>query len=368
MEKLEQLINLVNKEIFENKAFPGANLVIVTDENKTFLSQGNKSLYTVDDDNNLVDHVEKNSLETIYDMASLSKVVSTTSCVLKLIDMGLLRIASYVYKILPRFKHQNITIWHLLTHTSGLPEGVSGLMNMKTSDDVMDFIYNVDLTFEPGTKIKYSDINFILIGKIVEALSGKSLDEFAKENIFDPLEMYNTGYNPVNKNKCAPTEHRNDPLYKGMVQGFVHDETALLLGGVAGHAGLFSTVNDISNFIEMILNDGMFKGKKILSKAAIDLILEPQVQEAPGVLLHGTIRSIGWLVGGFGGPNGDLTNPRLTIHHTGFTGTSLWIDKSNRVGFCMLTNRVHPTRNNPKHIDARAKISNFIMANLEDFK
>lgn len=368
MKKLEQLIELVNKEIEKNKAFPGANLAIVTMENKTFLSLGKKSLYTTNDNNELIDKVEENSLETIYDMASLSKVVSTTTCVLKLIDMGFLRIATAVYKILPKFKHQDVTLWHLLTHTSGLPEGVRGLMNMKTSDEVMDAIYNTDLMYTPGEKIVYSDIGFILMGKIVEVLSGKTLDEFAKENIFEPLEMYNTGYNPIDKEKCAPTEHRNDNLYKGMIQGFVHDETAALLGGVAGHAGLFSTVNDISNFIEMILNDGVYNGKRILSENAINLIYTPQVQQAPGVTLHGTIRSIGWMIGGFGGPNGDLTYPEATIHHTGFTGTSLWIDKYNHVGFCMLTNRVHPTRNNPKHIDARAKISNFIMANLEEFE
>lgn len=368
MKTLEKLIELVNKEIEENKAFPGANLGIVTSENKTVLSLGKKSLYSSDENNNLISKVEDNSLDTIYDMASLSKVVSTTSCVLKLIDMGLLRIATNVYKILPRFKHENVTIWHLLTHTAGLPEGVTGLMDMKTSDEVMDFIYDVELIYKPGEKINYSDIGFILIGKIVEVLSGKPLDVFAKENIFEPLEMHNTGYNPLNKAMCAPTEHRNDSLYKGMVQGFVHDETAVLLGGVAGHAGLFSTINDMTNFIEMILNDGMFNGKRILSERVINLIFIPQVQEAPGVTLHGTIRSIGWMLGGFGGPNGDLTCPEATIHHTGFTGTSLWVDKYNHIGFCMLTNRVHPTRNNPKHIDARGKISNFIMANLEEFE
>lgn len=367
MEKLEKLIELVNKEI-ENNSFPGANLVIVTDENKTVLSLGKKSLYSSDENNNLIDHVEDNTLDTIYDMASLSKVVSTTSCVLKLIDMGLLRVATSVKKILPRFKHDNITVWHLLTHTSGLPEGVRGLMNMKTKEEVLDAIYNTDLVYETESAIKYSDIGFILIGEIIESLSGKSLDEFAKEYIFNPLEMYNTGYNPKNKNQCAPTEHINDPLYQGMVQGFVHDETAVRLGGVAGHAGLFSTVNDISNFIEMILNDGMFNGKRILSEHAIDLIFEPQVQDKKTVSLHGTVRSIGWLLGGFAGSNGDLTNCYLTIHHTGFTGTNLWIDKRNHVGFCMLTNRVHPTRNNSKHIDARAKIANFIMANLDDFR
>ncbi len=368
MEKLEKLIELVNNEININKAFPGANIAIVTDDNETKLSLGNKRLFDVDEKGNLFDKVEINSLDTIYDMASLSKVVSTTSCILKLIDMGLLRVASKVKMYLPEFKYENITIWNLLTHTSGLPEGVSGLMNMTSSEEVMNAIYNTNLVYETGTSIKYSDLGFILLGKIVEVISNTTLDKFSKEHIFDPLEMFNTGYNPVNKKSCAPTEYRCDNLYHGMVQGIVHDETALLLGGVAGHAGLFSTIDDMSHFIQMILNDGMYNGKRILSEAVINYIFEPQVQEAPGVTLYGTIRSIGWMVGGFGGPNGDLTFPSATIHHTGFTGTSLWIDRYNRVGCCILTNRVHPTRNTTKHIDARGKIANYIIANLNNFE
>lgn len=366
MKTLEQLIEIIKEEIEVRKAFPGANVTVVTHENATKLSLGKKSLYDVDSNNNLIDLVEENTLDTIYDMASLSKVISTTTCILRLLDLGKIRLGSKVSSYLPRFKHNDITILHLLTHTSGLSEGVRGLMNMKTSDDVMNAIYDMDLVYETGTKISYSDVGFILIGKIIETVTGKTLDVFAKEEIFDPLEMFNTGYNPQNIELCAPTEHRNDPLFKGMVKGFVHDETAVLLGGVAGHAGLFSTIEDVSHFIEMILNNGEYKGKQIISESSIELIYRPFVQDTKGVDLHGTVRTIGWLLGGNGGSDGDLTSME-TIHHTGFTGTNLWIDRYNGIGFCMLTNRVHPTRKNLLHLESRCKIANFVIANKDKF-
>ena len=240
-------------------------------------------------------------------------------------------------------------------------------MNMKTSDEVMDFIYDVDLIYTPGEKIVYSDIGFILMGKIVEELSGKSLDVFAKENIFEPLEMYNTGYNPKNKELCAPTEHRNDNLYKGMVKGFVHDETALLLGGVAGHAGLFSTVKDVTHFIQMILNDGIFEGKRILSKITIDELYKVQVKEYSGVEVLPKARCLGWQTKDPASSAGDLISEN-TILHTGFTGTNVFIDRDNQIGFVLLTNRVHPTRNNTKHLHDRACFANYIMSHLEEWK
>lgn len=361
--KKEDLYQILNQEV-NNQAFPGGNIVVVDTKEKIFATAGNKQLYDVNNQNELVSKPVVNNLDTMYDLASLSKVISTTTSILILIDKGLLRLATKVNTYLPNFKHDNVTIWHLLTHTSGLPEGVRGLMKMHNSEDVMNAIYQTELEFEPGTKIKYSDIGFILLGKIIEKITNLSLEDFATKEIFTPLQMFHTMYNPVNKSLCAPTEYRNDSLYQGMVQGIVHDETALLLGGVAGHAGLFSTVEDMSHFIEMILNNGVYNEKRILSNASIKLIFEPLVEDVNGVCKKGIIRSIGWLVGGLGGSNGDLTSEK-TIHHTGFTGTNIWIDLEKKVGCCLLTNRVHPTRNSTLHIDARGRIANYIMANIE---
>lgn len=357
MKQLDRLINIIEDEI-KDGAFPGANFAIVTPDVAYLGSVGNKSLKP---------NIEENDINTMYDMASLSKVISTTTIAYKLIEMGKLRTASKVAKYLPRFKHENVTIWNLMTHTSGLPEGIKGLLELKTKEEVIDKIYELDLIYEPGSAIRYSDVGYILLGFILEEITGKTLDVLAKEFVFDPLLMNDTRYNPENDNRCAPTEERADVLHQGIQRGTVHDETAYLLGGVAGSAGVFSTVSDVSNFIKMILNDGIFEDKEILSKRTIDLMFTPQVEEITGVQKLGTARGLGWLVGGFGGPNGDLTSLN-TIHHTGFTGTSLWIDRTNKIGFCLLTNRVHPTRNNPKHMDARARISNYVMANVDKFK
>ena len=210
-------------------------------------------------------------------------------------------------------------------------------------------------------------MGYVLLGLIIEKIENRPLDEVIKEKIFLPLDMIDTTYNPKDLNRCAPTELRNDDLYQGILQGSVHDEMAFLLNGVAGHAGVFSTVKDVSHFITMILNNGKYNDQQILSPTTIDLMFTPQVHEKSGVICKETIRGLGWLIGGFASSSGDLTSNQ-TIHHTGFTGTSIFIDRSNEIGFCLLTNRVHPTRNTSGHIEARGKIANYIMANYQKFK
>ena len=304
-------------EASENGIFPGGNFALVCSEGTFTGSVGKKRLFP---------EVVDNDLDTMYDMASCSKVVSTTTCVLKLMEQGKLRLFDTVKKYLPRFKHDNVLIWDLITHTSGLPAGVSGVCKIKSREEALDKIYDLDLIYEKNTKIVYSDIGFILLGFIIEEISGMKLDEFAKKYVFDPLEMYDTGYNPKDPSRCAPTEERNDDIVKGIVCGKVHDEMAYILGGVAGHAGLFSTCKDMTHFIEMVLNYGEYNGKKILSKATIDLMFTPQVQEKKGIALTLNTRGIGWIVQGDYCSAGDLASPE-TILHTGFTGTNVFIDQ-----------------------------------------
>ena len=334
--------------------FPGGNFALVCEEGTFTGSVGKKRLFP---------EVVENNIDTMYDMASCSKVVSTTTCILKLLEQGKLRLFDTVKKYLPRFKHENVLVWDLITHTSGLPAGVSGVCKIKSREEALDKIYALDLIYEKNTKIVYSDIGFILLGFIVEEISGMKLNEFAKKYVFDPLEMYDTGYNPVDIDRCAPTEERNDDIVKGIVCGKVHDEMAYLLGGVCGHAGFFSTCKDMSHFIEMVLNDGVYNGKKILSKATINLMFTPQVQEKKGIALTLNTRGIGWIVQGDYCSAGDLASPE-TILHTGFTGTNVFIDRINKVGFSLLTNRVHPTRQNVKIIPYRGMIGNYIIANF----
>lgn len=353
---VKEFNDIIRKTINEEK-LPGANYVIVTKKKKHFGSLGHKSL---------IPFIEENNIDTMYDIASMSKVISTTSCALKLVEMGKIRLFDPVSKHIPEFKHTNVRIYDLMTHTSGLQPYLAGAADMKSADEVWNGILNLDLQYERGSKILYSCINYITLGKIIERVSGLGLDEFAKEYIFTPLEMKDTCYNPSNIERCAPTELREDKVHNGVLRGRVHDEMAYALNGVSGNAGVFSTVEDISHFIEMILNDGVYKGKRIFSKATIDLLFVPQVRETHGVYVNEEIRGIGWIIKGSASSAGELTSDE-TILHTGFTGTNIWIDRKNKIGFCMLTNRVHPTRNNNSTIGLRPRLANYIISHIEEY-
>lgn len=353
---IKGLEELLQKAIDEG-VFPGVNYCLLAD--KTYLnSLGKKSLFP---------KVEPNRLDTLYDMASCSKVVSTTTCLMLLLERGKLRLYDAVSAYLPNFRHQDITIWDLMTHTSGLQADLSKAAKLASRDECLERIYACDPVYPKNSKIVYSDIGFILLGFVIEAISGLSLDEFAKKNVFEPLEMVDTGYNPADIERCAPTELRQDEIYNGYVRGHVHDEKSYILGGVAGHAGLFSTVSDLSHFMGMILDDGKYKGKVFLSKPTVDLLFKKQVEMQSGISLDTDSRGLGWIVKGCLSSSGDLTSPN-TIQHTGFTGTNLWIDRNNQVAFCMLSNRVHPTRDNLKLIPFRAKVGNYVISHFSGRK
>ncbi len=355
--KLKELEKLIQSGV-DTGAFPGAAYAIVFKNHIYTNYVGNKALYP---------NVEANSLDTIYDMASVSKVMSTASCILKLIETGKVRLFSKVSDFIPEFIHKDLTIWNLVTHTSGLVECLNDQANIESKEEAWQQIMNAEKILETNTLINYSDLNFILLGRIVEVVSGMTLDEFAKTEIFDKMEMFDTGYNPEDALRCAPTEERCDRVVKGIVRGKVHDETAYILGGVAGHAGLFSTVSDVAKFIQMVLNDGMHKDTKVFSKKIIDMMYTPLVKQQVGLSVLPKQRSVGWIIKDYNPSSGDLTSTN-TIEHTGFTGTNVWIDRDNQVGFCLLTNRVHPTRKNILHMELRPKVANYLIANLESIK
>lgn len=357
MNNLKKIENLV-LEAIEDGAFPGANYAIIFKDKAYVNSLGNKALFP---------NIEKNDLTTIYDMASLTKVICTTTAILILMEEGKIRLANLVTKYLPDFPYGNITVFDLVTHTSGLYPDVFNVSKLKDEKQFYEQAYTMGVKAERGKQIIYSDIGFAILGKIVEVISGKKLNDFVKEYIFDPLGMKDSGYLPKDPMRCAPTEERNDEMYQGIVRGNVHDETAYALGGVAGHAGLFSTIEDVVKFVQMIMNNGKLNGVKILSKASIDALYRPLVEDKNGNMVEGERRTIGWINRTNNGPAGDLTSHN-TILHTGFTGTNIWIDRDNEIAFAMLTNRVHPTRGNGKHIEVRARLANFIMAHLEELK
>ena len=352
--KVDKLTDLFNDAVAEG-VFPGANVVIVNDKETVIASFGKKAVEPVE---------EENDVDTLYDLASCSKVVSTTTSILLLMEQGKIKLHDEVKTYLPRFKHDGITLFHLLTHTSGLPADVVKAYELKSKEELVNIIYDMDLIYETGSEIKYSDIGFILLGFIIEKVSGLSLDVFASKYIFDVLEMDSTCYNPIDKNRCAPTELRNDDVVSNtIVRGNVHDEKAFIMGGVAGHAGLFSCVKDLQKFIKMILNRGVYRGKQFLSAPTIDLIFAPMVKVPNKNYLRYDQRGIGWIVADGNCSAGDIASLE-TISHTGFTGTNIVIDRVNKVGFAILSNRVHITRENEKILPWRGRAANFIVANF----
>ena len=345
---IQGINNLIEQAIADG-VFPGANYALIKNGKTYCTSLGSRALYP---------EKEANTLATRYDMASCSKVVSTTTSIMILLEQGKLRLFDAVATFLPFFPHSDVTVWDLMTHTAGLPPLISRSL-YHTKEELIPLIQKVELKYERNTKIVYSDLGFILLGWIVEAISGMGLDAFSHKYIFEPLEMINTGYCPTDPLICAPTEDRGEYIDRG----YVHDEAAKTLGGVAGHAGLFSTVEDMSHFMEMILNRGTYHNKRILSPQTIDLLFVPQVEEPKGIAKTLNRRALGWIVKGDYPCSGDLASPE-TIMHTGFTGTHIFIDRINKVAFCMLTNRVHPTRENVKIIAFRGRLGNYIMSHL----
>jgi uncharacterized protein YbbC (DUF1343 family)/CubicO group peptidase (beta-lactamase class C family) len=279
--------------------------------------------------------VEPLDEETIFDTASLTKVMVTAPCVMKLIESGRATLESKVGKWIPEYeggRKANVTIRHLLTHTAGTKAGIphSGISSV---DDAVRRAALAPLQDEPGTVFRYSDINFILLGEIVEKVSGESLNEFSTRNVFMPLGMRDTMFKPR-----AELVHRVAPTTRDAPRGVVHDPTARAMGGVAGHAGLFSTAGDVARFCRMMLAGGVLDGVRIFEKESVRLMSEVQTDAALAVR-----RAAGMDIDSpFSGPRG-VWFPAGSYGHTGWTGTSLWIDPYSEAFVILLTNRNHPT-------------------------
>jgi CubicO group peptidase (beta-lactamase class C family) len=276
---------------------------------------------------------------TIFDLASLTKVVSTATSILMLTERGKIRQEDPVSLYLPDFK-DDIKIKHLLTHTSGLPSyaPVDSLEKelINQPDVLMQHIATFDRRCEPGKRFQYSCLNYVTLQQIIEKVSGQNLRDFAKENIFEVLGMKNTDYSPaVKKYKhIAPTEKQED---NQVLLGKVHDPMARLLkNGISGNAGLFSDAKDLARFSAMMLNYGTLKGKRVLSPLTVKTMTTVPFEFA----MHG--RTPGWdMYSSFASNQGDLLGPN-TYGHTGYTGTSIVIDPDNQIAIILLTNRVHP--------------------------
>ncbi len=308
--------------------------------------QGDKILYSKAFGNYTYDKSsQKVSTKSMFDLASVSKVVGTTSAAMLLIQNGQLHLDDLVIKYLPEFNNNGkdkITIRNILLHNSGLAAFKKYYDEFSTAEEVINDIMNLELNSEPGEKYVYSDLGMITLQKVIEKITQKPLDKFLTENLFIPLEMNQTLYNPSKKlkDKCVPTEDDNFWRMR-LLQGEVHDERAFMLNGVAGHAGLFSTVEDLSHFALMMNNNGMYRGKQIISPKIIDEWTTKQSEQSD--------RGLGWDTKSLEGYSSAGTKfSKKSFGHTGYTGTSIWVDKETKLFVILLTNRVHPTRANRK--------------------
>jgi uncharacterized protein YbbC (DUF1343 family) len=289
----------------------------------------------------LVPKKEPMKVDTIFDAASLTKVIATTSCLMKLFEQGKLRINDPVTEYLPEFQggHSPITIRNLMTHFSGLRPDLDLQPHWSGYETGIQKALIDKPQGPPGVRFVYSDINYILLGEIVHRLSGKTLDVYAKEEVFEPLGMKHTRFLPPAEwySRIAPTEL--DPESGEPIRAVVHDETSRDMGGVAGHAGMFTTAEDLGRFAQMMLDGGVAEGKRIFQTATIEKFTGPQSPAGQPVL-----RGLGWDIDSPYSSNRGELFPIGSYGHTGFTGTSLWIDPSSKTYVILLTNSVHPHR------------------------
>src|SRR5215218_135208 len=293
--------------------------------------------------------------DTIFDLASLTKVVATATSIMILVERGKLRLTDPVSVHIPELKGEGrdrITIEQLLTHVSGYAPDFDLRERWTGYDEAIKRLIKEPLRNPPASRFTYSDIGFITLGEVVARVSGMPLDQFAQKNIFGPLHMLDTGFrpSPALVTRIAPTEKRRGQMsYLGdngvnvgaegevWLRGAVHDPTSYRMNGVAGHAGLFSTANDLAIYCQMILNGGTYNGVRILGPLTVEEMTRPRV-----VASNGATRGLGWDMNTtFSTNRGDLF-PLGSFGHTGFTGASMWIDPASEMFVVFLSNRVHP--------------------------
>ncbi len=278
---------------------------------------------------------------SLFDLASLTKVVATTAMAMILYERGLLDLEAPVTAIVPEFAGQfadndsrrsEVTLRMLLAHSSGLPAYEQLFLRAKTREDLLQAAFTTPLVAAPGARAEYSDIGFIILGVVLERLADESLDAFCQREIFGPLGMANTTFNPTRALKDSIPPTADDRTFRHrIIQGEVQDENASVLGGIAGHAGLFSAAEDLAIFAHAMLNAGY----PILRFTTVELF--SRRESAP----EGTSRALGWDTPSLPSQSGKYFSPR-SFGHLGYTGTSLWIDAERQLSITLLTNRTWP--------------------------
>jgi len=343
------LDNAVNLAIHERR-IPGA--VLIVGHNGHIVHRkayGNRAE---------VPKVEPMTLDTIFDCASLTKVIATTSCLMKLFEEGRYRLNDRVTDYIPEFQggKSDITLRNLMTHFSGLRPDVPLHPDWTGYDTGIHLACTDPPAGPPGVQHVYSDINFELLGELIHRLTGQTLAEYARNHIFLPLGMKDSMYNPPASliPRIAPTEKWEKT--GEILRGIVHDPTARNMGGIAGHAGLFSTGDDLARFAQMMLNMGKLGNKRLFSPLTVEKFTEPQTPADQPIL-----RGFGWDIDSpYSGNRGELF-PIGSYGHTGFTGTSIWIDPTSKTFVILLTNAVH-NGPRPPMLPLRTKVATITAA------
>src|SRR5215469_6331707 len=348
-QNLSDLDSIIEASV-KNHEIPGAVLLVAHDKHVIYRkAHGERSLEPTR---------SAMTIDTIFDLASLTKVVATTTAVMQLVDQGKVRLNDPVVKYIPEFGQNgkaDVTVRDLLTHYSGLEPDFDLNPPWNGREAGLSLAFSAVPIAPPETRFIYSDTNFIVLGALVERVTGIPLDTYCAQNIFAPLGMTHTRFLPPRDwlPQIAPTEYDENHQ---MLQGVVHDPRSRRMGGVAGHAGLFSTADDLSKFAQTLL-DG---GGPVLSRAAVEKMTSPQ--QPPNA---STMRGFGWDIDSpFSSNRGEFL-PVGSFGHTGFTGTSLWIDPTTSAYIILLTNAVHPNGHNSATVSLRARIATAVAAALQ---
>jgi serine-type D-Ala-D-Ala carboxypeptidase len=296
---------------------------------------------------------------SVWDLASLTKVVGLTTAVMQLVEQGRIELDAPVQRYVPAWRGPNkerVTVRHLLTHTSGLPSFRPYDRQTQNADSLAMLLFGTALDTLPGVRMVYSDIGAFMIGQVVERVAGERLDAYLQRHVFGPLRMEDTRFNPPASwlARIAPTEI--DSLRGGLVHGKVHDERAYYLGGVAAHAGLFGSAHDLARFARMMLSGGALDGVRVLRPETIARFTTLQDSAMSN-------RALGWEKPTGRNSAGTMLSPRA-FGHTGFTGTSMWMDPAQDLAIILLSNRVNPTRNNPRIPRVRTALADSVVSAL----
>ena len=347
---VQDSVQAVIDRAIADTAFPGAYAVVGTREG-IIAEYGAGRLDALD--------AKRPDNNTVWDLASLTKVIGTTSAMMQLVGAGRVALDSPVVHYLPEWRARGadrVTVRQLLAHNSGLQAGRIFYKEATTAEEAFRQLFATAPDTLPGVRYTYSDLGFLLLGQLVTRVSGESLDVYHARHTFGPLRMQDTRYLPPASwlPRIAPTEQ--DPWRGRKVRGEVHDENAHRMGGLVGHAGLFSSARDLSRFARMYLNYGQLDGVRILDSATI--VAFTRVQNP--ALSH---RALGWETPNGSNSAGSHMSP-TAFGHTGFTGTSLWVDPGRNLFVLLLTNRVNPTRENRKIGNVRIGLADAVVGAL----